>query len=115
MAKTAKNGELAPPSPRSGHRLPIGKGSHKGGKPGRSGRPPVAFKNFLAQMRQNPAIQREFKKALADCDHKHWPAALKVLTDYDDEMPANLTPEERAARITEILKAAEERRRKAEA
>jgi DNA-binding MarR family transcriptional regulator len=82
---------------------------NSGGKKGRSGRPPKAFKNFLAQMRQDPTVQRQFELTIKERGHRHWPAALKVLTDYDDELPANLTPEERAQRILAIMKVAEDR------
>lgn len=38
--------KFAKPSPRSGVCLPISPGSHGGGKKGRSGRPPMEFKNW---------------------------------------------------------------------
>jgi len=110
--KTAKKSR---PSPRSGVSLPLGNHpGNTGGKPKRSGRPPLAFKHFLAQLRQDPKVQKELELCLRDRDSRHYSAALKVLTDYDDELPTNLTPEERFARIEALMRAAEERRRLAE-
>ena len=97
-------------SPRSGAEVPTGAHpKNTGGKKGRSGRPPIAFKMFLSQLRQDPKVQRQLQLTLLDRHARHYTAALKVLTDYDDQMPANLTPEERAARIEQFLRLARER------
>lgn len=86
---------------------------NSGGKKGRSGRPPMAFKKFLAQMRQDPSVQFELERALKDREGRAYAAALKVLTDYDDDLPANLSPEERAAKIQALLDAAAQRKAQA--
>jgi hypothetical protein len=97
-------------SPLNGAATPSGAHPRNtGGKKGRSGRPPVAFKHFLAQLRQDPKVQRQLQLALLDRESRHYAAALKVLTDYDDQLPANLTPEERAVRIEQFLRIAKER------
>jgi membrane glycosyltransferase len=86
-----------------------------GGTPGNKGggRPPKAFKNFLAEMRQNPKVQEAFELAATDPDHKHFAAAMKLLADYDEDAPANLSTDERKKRVLELVKEAEKRRRQA--
>jgi len=97
-------------SPRSGAVVPTGAhAKNTGGKKGRSGRPPQAFKHFVAALRQDPKIQRQLELCLLDRESRHYSAALKVLTDYDDELPANLTPDERQARIAALLRTGQER------
>lgn len=64
-----------------------GRGPRKGAA--NAGRPPDAFKNFLAQLRDSPEFHAELKRALTDCESRGFSAALKVLTMYDDEKPAN--------------------------
>jgi hypothetical protein len=97
--------------------IPFGPGPDprrgKGPPKGQGGRPPKPFKNFLAEMRQNPAVQQAFEKAATDAEHKHFAAAMKLLADYDEEAPANLTAEERKSRVLALLKEAETRRKQA--
>jgi hypothetical protein len=65
----------------------------------------------VAALRQDATVRRQFQLILLNRNSRHYAAALRVLTDYDDDMPANLTPEERAVRIEEILRLARERAR----
>lgn len=114
--KTA--GKTGTPSPLTGYALPVGAHpGNTGGKKGRSGRPPQPFKKFLAELRQNPKVQGELARTLKDRNAKHYAAALRVLVDYDDELPANaqLSAEERAARVAQLLERARERAEAAEA
>lgn len=71
----------------------------------------MAFKKFLAELRQDPKVQHELARTLKDRNAKHYAAALRVLVDYDDDLPANaqLSPEERAARVQQLLEKARER------
>lgn len=86
MDKTAN--KTAKPSPRSGVALPLGAHpGNTGGKKGRSGRPAAAFKNFLAQLRDNPKLHQALEDAVTDPNSKGFASALKVLTDYDRERP----------------------------
>jgi hypothetical protein len=109
MTKTTKKPTLVPRDTGQGALMTGGTPGNTGGKKGRSGRPPKQFKSFLAELRQNPDVQAALERAVRDETSRHYPAALKVLTDYDDDLPANLTPEERAAKIQAILKLAEDR------
>lgn len=112
--KTAE--KTAKPSGRNGNVLPVGAhAANSGGKKGRSGRPTLAFKNFLAQLRDDPKVRTALHKTLKDNASRHYAAALKVIVDYDDQLPANrLTPEERAAKIAEIERRALARKQYAE-
>lgn len=83
------------------------------GNKGGTGRPPLAFKNFIAQLRENPSVQKELEDTLLDKDSKHYAAALRVIVDYDEELPANLTAEQRKARVIELLREADRRRKRA--
>jgi hypothetical protein len=108
--KTAK--KTAKASPVNGVRLPVGAHpGNTGGKKGRSGRPPMEFRKFLADLRRDPAVQRQIELTLRDRNAKHYAAALRVLVEYDEQLPANvqLSPEERALRVARLLKLAEER------
>lgn len=81
--KTAK-------SPLNGAEIPLGAHiGNTGGKKGRSGRPPKAFKDFLARLRQSPTVQKSIEDALSDPENKGFSSALKVLTNYDDEKPGH--------------------------
>jgi hypothetical protein len=80
--------KIAKPSPRSGVSLPLGAHpANTGGKVGRSGRPPEAFRDFLARMRQEPGVQDELERALKDRESKGFASALKVLVEYDTDKP----------------------------
>jgi len=84
---TAK--KFAKPSPRSGYALPVGAHpGNTGGKKGRSGRKPGPFKAMLAKLRQSPELAASLEAAIADHESRAFPAALKVITDYDDDKPA---------------------------
>lgn len=90
MGEAAKTAiKTAPPSPRSGHRLPVGNHpGNTGGKKGRSGRKPEAFTRLLARLRQSPELAQSLENAIKDHECRAFPSALKVLTDYDTEKPA---------------------------
>lgn len=100
-------------SPRSGAEIPLGAHpGNTGGKPGRSGRPPKAFKDFLAELRRSPKVQQALKQAAEDGESKNFKAALDVIVRYDPEAPGTkiehsgsiaLTPEERESRVAELL------------
>lgn len=99
-------------SPLTGAVVPTGAHpGNTGGKKGRSGRPPLPFKKFLAELRQDPKVQGELARTLKDRNAKHYASALRVLVDYDDDLPANaqLSAEERAARVAQLLERARER------
>ena len=68
--------------------LTPGNPGNSGGKPGRSGRPPEAFKAFLARLRSDPKIQDALERALSDPSCRGFSSALKVLTEYDLDKPA---------------------------
>jgi hypothetical protein len=85
--KTAK--KTAKPSPRNGNVLPLGAHpGNTGGKPGRSGRPPSAFKDFLAKLRANPGLHEALEAAACDPKSRGFAATLKLLSDYDTDKPA---------------------------
>ena len=89
--KTAKyTAKTAKPSPRNGNRLPLGAHpGNTGGKKGRSGRKPDAFKDFVrAEIRDNPASRLALIAASKDATGRNFTSAWKVATDYDDEKPA---------------------------
>jgi hypothetical protein len=89
------------PSPKSGFALPVGAHpGNTGGKKGRSGRKPGPFKDLLARLRQSPELAKSLEAAVKDHECRAFPAALKVLTDYDDDKPAkNVVPVEVRVRI----------------
>lgn len=87
-AKTASKTALAPPPPQGGAQLPLGAHpGNTGGKKGRSGRKPAPFKDLLAKLRQSPELAQSLEKAVKDHECRAFPAALKLLTDYDDDKP----------------------------
>lgn len=61
-------------------RLPTGKDvPGAGGKKGRSGRPPAAFKQFARALYDDPNVRREIEAILKDRRQKHYAAVLKAL------------------------------------
>jgi hypothetical protein len=90
-------------------------GAGGGPQPG-SGRPPNAFKDFLRKMRENPKVQQHLQDTLEGGGNKSaYAAALKLIADYDPELPSNLTPEERKARVLELVREGARRKKAAEA
>ncbi len=69
------------------HLVP-GNPGNSGGKPGRSGRIPAPFKTFLAKLRSDPEFHDALEKASRDPESRGFNAALKLMSDYDDEKPA---------------------------
>jgi hypothetical protein len=52
------------------------------------GRTPGPFKDFLKRLRADPEFQATLERASKDETVKGYSAALKVITDYDDDKPA---------------------------
>lgn len=78
--KTALKIALAPPSPNGGARLPLGAHpGNTGGKKGRSGRPPNAFKAFCRELASSPEYQEAIKRAATDDKHDNFAAAAKLV------------------------------------
>ncbi len=78
----------AKPSPRSGVALPLGAHpGNTGGKPGRSGRPPDAFKAFLAKLRANPKALAAVQRAALDETGRNFATAWKLASEYDETRP----------------------------
>lgn len=61
-----------------------------GGQPGNKGggRPPEAFKAMLARLRESPELALSLEQAIQDHTGRGFASALKVLTDYDTDKPA---------------------------
>ena len=92
------------PDPRRGNGPPNGSG----------GRPPAMFRDFIAELRSDPNVQEELRRTLLDRNSKHYAAALRVLVDYDDELPVStMSTEQRKARILEIVREAAQRQKAA--
>lgn len=72
------------PQPHGGALVP---GAGGGPQPG-SGRPPGPFKALLRRIRESPELAASIEAAVADHESRAFPAALKLLSDYDDEKPA---------------------------
>ena len=68
--------------------LTPGNPGNSGGKPGRSGRPPEAFKAFLGKLRTDRKFHNALAKAARDPSSRGFGAALKMLSDYDEDKPA---------------------------
>lgn len=85
----AKTANKTARSPRNGAEIPLGAHpGNTGGKKGRSGRPKAKFKAFLAKLRDDPEFQQAIEDAATDPSSRGFSAALKLVTDYDDEKPA---------------------------
>src|ERR1700737_162464 len=69
---------------------PHGGALNSGGTPGNAGggRPKNAFKNFLSDLRADPAGLAAFETVARDPKLKNWGAAWKLMADYDDDKPA---------------------------
>lgn len=67
----------------NGGKLRTGNPGNKGG-----GRTPEAFKDFLKRLRADPEFQDELEAAAKNSLTKGYGSALKVVTDYDDDKPA---------------------------
>jgi hypothetical protein len=106
---TAKSAEV-PKVPQ-----PHGGALNAGGTPGNKGggRPPKAFKNFLAELRNDPDAQDALARAAKDPALGSFGAAWKLASEYDDDKPAKkievveaLTTAERAEKVRKILERA---------
>lgn len=78
--KTAQ--KFAPAPKHGGARLPISKGSHGGGKKGRSGRKPNEFKRRMQLLVANVGTHRELAKILKSAEHPHFLAAYKMAAEF---------------------------------
>lgn len=76
----------APPKVPQAHGGALNAGGTPGNKGG--GRPPQAFKDFLATLRNDPDAQDALKKAALDPAMGSFGAAWKIVTEYDDAKPA---------------------------
>lgn len=84
-AKTSEKTAVLVPQPHGGA-LQIGNPGNVGG-----GRPPKAFKAFLAELRKDPRVQKALEEAATESTHKNFKAALDVIAAYDDEKPGSKT------------------------
>jgi hypothetical protein len=82
-----------------------------GGVPGNpgGGRPPSAFKDFLAELRANPEALAALKKAASDPEMKSFGSAWKIVTDYDPDKPAE--KKELSGKVEVTVRVAREGRR----
>lgn len=114
-AKTTAKSSAIPKIPQ-----PHGGALNAGGTPGNAGggRPKKAFKQFLAELREDPDAQTALANAAKDMGSRGaFSAAWGVITDYDEERPGkkhehrfpDLTPEQRTNRVAEILNVAKQR------
>lgn len=102
--------KTARPSGRNGNVLPLGNHpGNTGGKKGRSGRRPQAFKDFLARLRQDPTLHEALERAARDETSRGFASALKVMTDYDDDKPAE--KKQLSGKVEVVVRIAREGRR----
>jgi hypothetical protein len=79
--KTAR--KTAKPSPVNGVQLPVGAHlGNTGGKPGRSGRPPDAFKAICRELVTRNETLAAVRKILRDPNHPAFVGALKWATEH---------------------------------
>ena len=81
--KTAAETPGLKPQPHGGALLAGGIPGNKGG-----GRPPNAFKDFLADLRRDPQALAALRAAACDPSLRSFGAAWKLAADYDDDKPA---------------------------
>lgn len=72
-----------PRTGKNGNPLKTGNPGNKGG-----GRPPDAFKDFLARLRRDPKALAAFRAAALDSSNRSFGAAWKLAAEYDEEKPA---------------------------
>jgi hypothetical protein len=81
--------KTARPSPRSGVALPLGNHpGNTGGKPGRSGRPPKAFKKFCRELAKSGEFQKALEAAATDAEHQNYIGAAKLVATFATAKPA---------------------------
>jgi hypothetical protein len=82
-----KTALVAPAPPEGGARLPLGAhAGNAGGKPGRSGRVPNAFREKCQDLSWD-AISSMAEKILADDTHPYFMSMLKLLSEYGYSKP----------------------------
>ena len=87
-AKKTASGKKAPPSPKSGVSLPVGNHpGNSGGKKGRSGRKPHAWKEFCAKTLEDKGTREAIEGALKDSHTPGYPALLKTIAGYAEGLP----------------------------
>lgn len=80
----AKTGKKTAISPRSGAEIPTGAHpKNTGGKKGRSGRKPQAFKTFASALAMDPEFQKQLEAAALAGDLQ----AMKLVIQYAEGMP----------------------------
>lgn len=89
MPAAAQNSDENTAGPKRDKRGRVSGGNpgNTGGKKGRSGRKPGPFKDLVARLRQSPELAQSLENAIKDHECRAFPAALKLLTDYDEEKP----------------------------
>lgn len=68
-------------------RLRGGNPGNSGGKKGRSGRKPLAFKRRCAEVLHENAVWKEIKTAARDRHSPNWVALLRWLAEYGEGLP----------------------------
>lgn len=96
---------------------PHGGALNAGGTPGNAGggRPPKIWKNFLAELRDDPQVQQALESAARNAESRNFKAALDVIVRYDEDKPAEeirLTHEQREQRLNDLLMAAKTRKQR---
>lgn len=72
--------KTAPPSPLTGHRLPVGAHpGNTGGKKGRSGRRPDWLREFCDSLLASPKCKAQVKAVLSDKDHPAFATMWKAV------------------------------------
>jgi len=72
--------KTAPAPPQGGARLPLGAHpGNTGGKKGRSGRPPKAYKLFARALYDDPVVRQAIAEIMKNSNHKHFASVFKTL------------------------------------
>ena len=88
-AQGPKNRDKTAISPLNGAQIPLGAHpGNTGGKRGRSGRPSNGLKAFLSELRTKPEVHDAIEAAATDAGSTNFRAALTIMSQYDDEKPA---------------------------
>ena len=99
-----KSGEIVP-QPHGGALRVGSKPGNKGG----TGRPPAAFKDFLAKLRANPKALEALERGACDETLKSFGSAWKLITEYDPDKPA--ARKELSGKVEVTVRVAREGRR----
>src|SRR5215510_839676 len=92
VEKSGENVENCEETPAVGSlvRQANGRGALLHGNPGNKGggRYKTSLKTFLAELRRDPNVHAAISRAAKDETKRAFPAALKLMTDYDPNKPA---------------------------